>query len=140
MRFASKEASTHPSTTIQVECGAGHESGRRRCEINRRVRGLSGLSKTTDRKAGSESKLPCRGHRVEKFAPRLEQRLAHNGGNYIAAKRLTFADVVLEEALSAHVELEPNILNGYQLRLDRLFHHNDSRRRSSCLFPFASLR
>ena len=53
--------------------------------------------------------------RVEKFAPRLERRLAENGGTFIAAKRLTFADVVLGEALSAHLELVPGILNGFPL-------------------------
>ena len=53
--------------------------------------------------------------RVEKFAPRLERRLAENAGTFIAAKRLTFADVLLGEALSAHLELVPSILNGFPL-------------------------
>lgn len=51
--------------------------------------------------------------RVEKFVPRLERRLADNGGTYIAAKRLTFADVVLGEALSAHLELVPETLSDF---------------------------
>lgn len=55
--------------------------------------------------------------RVEKFAPRLERRLAKNGGTFIAAKRLTFADIVLGEALSAHLELDPDIFNGFPLLL-----------------------
>lgn len=53
--------------------------------------------------------------RVDKFCPRLERRLAHNGGTVMAGKRLTFADVVLGEALSAHVELAPDILQGFPL-------------------------
>ena len=55
--------------------------------------------------------------RVEKFAPRLERRLAENGGTFIAATRLTFADVVLGEAMSAHLELVPGILNDFPLLL-----------------------
>ncbi|MEZ5739081.1 MAG: glutathione S-transferase family protein [Burkholderiaceae bacterium] len=53
--------------------------------------------------------------RVDKFCPRLEQRLAANGGKFIAARRLTFADIVLGEALSAHVELAPDMLDDYPL-------------------------
>ena len=53
--------------------------------------------------------------RVDKFCPRLERRLAQNGGAFIAGRRLTFADVVLGEALSAHIELAPDILDGYPL-------------------------
>ncbi len=53
--------------------------------------------------------------RVDKFCPRLEHRLTQNGGTYIAGKRLTFADVVLGEALSAHIELAPDILDRFPL-------------------------
>jgi glutathione S-transferase len=69
--------------------------------------------------------------RVEKFAPRLEQRLGDNGGIYIAAKRLIFADVVLAEALSEHVELEPDILDDFPLL---------SKRGSSHTLPMGRIR
>lgn len=54
-------------------------------------------------------------HRVDKFCPRLERRLAQNGGSFMAGRRLSFADVVLGEALSAHLELAPDILEGFPL-------------------------
>ena len=53
--------------------------------------------------------------RVDKFAPRLERRLAENACTFIAANRLTFADIVLGEALTAHLELVPDILDGFPL-------------------------
>ena len=46
-----------------------------------------------------------------KFGPRFEKRLQDNGGAFIAAKRLTFADVVLAEALTSYLELVPDILD-----------------------------
>lgn len=56
--------------------------------------------------------------RLAKFGPRLEQRLAENRG-FCAGTRLTFADVLLGEALSAHVEIDGAILAGYPA-LERL--------------------
>lgn len=53
--------------------------------------------------------------RVDKFCPRLERRLAENGGTSVAARRLTFADIVLGEALSAHLELVPDMLDDFPL-------------------------
>jgi glutathione S-transferase len=45
-----------------------------------------------------------------KFGPRFEKRLETNGGDYMAARRLTFADVVLAEALTSYLEVLPDIL------------------------------
>jgi glutathione S-transferase len=45
-----------------------------------------------------------------KFAPRLEARIEAQGSGYCAAARLTFADVVLAEALSNYLEWCPDIL------------------------------
>ena len=53
--------------------------------------------------------------RIDKFCPRLERHLADNDGEFIAAKRLTFADIVLGEALTAHIELQPECLAAYPL-------------------------
>ena len=46
-----------------------------------------------------------------KFGPRFEKRLHANGGGFIAARRLSFADVVLTEALTAYLEIVPDILD-----------------------------
>lgn len=45
-----------------------------------------------------------------KFGPRFEARLVANGGQYIVGTRLSFADVVLAEALSSYLERLPDIL------------------------------
>ncbi len=52
------------------------------------------------------------GRAFAKFGPRFEKRLQDNGGVYMAARRLTFADVVLAEALTSYLELVPDILDG----------------------------
>lgn len=57
--------------------------------------------------------------RVDKFCPRLEARIEQNGGRFIAAQRLSFADIVLGEALSSHLELDPTSLDRFPL-LSRL--------------------
>ena len=53
--------------------------------------------------------------RFAKFGARLEKRLADNGGAFTAGTRLSFADIVLAEALSAYLEITPEILNGSPL-------------------------
>lgn len=49
---------------------------------------------------------------VAKFGPRFEARLVANGGQHMAGTRLSFADVVLTEALTSYLELVPDILDG----------------------------
>ena len=48
--------------------------------------------------------------RFAKFGPRLERHLESNGGRFTAGTRLSFADIVLAEALTAYLELVPDIL------------------------------
>lgn len=48
--------------------------------------------------------------RFEKFGPRFEARIEEQGSGFCAADRLTFADVVLAEALSSYLEWCPDIL------------------------------
>lgn len=48
--------------------------------------------------------------RFEKFGPRFEARLAENGSGYCVGAHMTFADVVLAEALSGYLEWCPDIL------------------------------
>ena len=50
--------------------------------------------------------------RFAKFAPRFEARIATQGSGYTCAARLTFADVVLAEALNSYQEWCPDILSG----------------------------
>lgn len=47
--------------------------------------------------------------RFEKFGPKFEARLAQNGSGCCVGVRITFADVVLAEALSAYLEWCPDI-------------------------------
>ncbi len=48
--------------------------------------------------------------RIEKFGPRFEARLDGNGSGLCAGTRITFADVVLVEALNSYLEWCPDIL------------------------------
>lgn len=50
--------------------------------------------------------------RFAKFAPRFEARIEEQGSGFCAAERMTFADVVLAEALSSYLEWCPDILSG----------------------------
>ena len=50
--------------------------------------------------------------RFEKFGPKFEARLADNGSGFCVGTGLTFADVVLAEALSAYLEWVPDMLEG----------------------------
>ncbi len=49
--------------------------------------------------------------RFAKFGPRFESRIREQGSGYSAAKTMTFADVVLTEALDAYLEWCPDILS-----------------------------
>ncbi|MEM8650491.1 MAG: glutathione S-transferase family protein [Pseudomonadota bacterium] len=49
--------------------------------------------------------------RFAKFGPRFEARIKEQGSGYSAAKTMTFADVVLTEALDAYLEWCPDILS-----------------------------
>lgn len=49
--------------------------------------------------------------RFAKFGPRFEARIEEQGSGFCAADRMTFADVVLAEALSGYLEWLPDILS-----------------------------
>lgn len=49
--------------------------------------------------------------RFAKFGPRFEARLASNGGDFCVGTRLSFADVVLAEALTSYLEWLPDLLS-----------------------------
>jgi len=51
----------------------------------------------------------------EKFGPRFEKRLAQNGSGFCVSERITFADVVLAEALSSYLEWCGDILGATPL-------------------------
>lgn len=51
---------------------------------------------------------------LAKYGPHFERRLKANGGEWIAAKRMTFADVLLAEPLTANLEWAPGILDRWQ--------------------------
>lgn len=53
--------------------------------------------------------------RSEKFMPCFEKRLVENGSGFCAGVRISFADVVLAEALSGYLEWCPDILGGFPL-------------------------
>ena len=48
--------------------------------------------------------------RFKKFGASLEIRLANNGGQFTGGKRLSFADIILAEALTSYLDLVPDIL------------------------------
>jgi glutathione S-transferase len=48
--------------------------------------------------------------RFDKFGPKFEARLTENGSGFCVGGRMTFADVILAEALNAHLEWCPDIL------------------------------
>ena len=50
--------------------------------------------------------------RFAKFGPVFEARIEAQGSGFCAAARMTFADVVLAEALSSYLEWCPDILSG----------------------------
>ena len=50
--------------------------------------------------------------RFAKFGPRFETRIADQGSGFCASGTMTFADVVLAEALSSYLEWRPDLLGG----------------------------
>lgn len=50
--------------------------------------------------------------RFDKFGPRFEDRLIENGSGFCAGAQITFADVVLAEALTGYLDWCPDILDG----------------------------
>ena len=48
--------------------------------------------------------------RFDKFGPRFEELLNRQGAGFCAARRMSFADIVLVEALSAYLDWLPDIL------------------------------
>ncbi len=60
--------------------------------------------------------------RFDKFGPRFEARIEEQGSGFCAADRMTFADVVLAEALSSYLEWCPNILRDTP-RLQAMYDH-----------------
>ena len=58
--------------------------------------------------------------RLSKFGPRFEARLASNGTGFCVGAGLTFADVVLVEALNSYLDWCPDILTETP-RLDALY-------------------
>lgn len=55
----------------------------------------------------------------QKFAPRFEEVLSKNGGVYMVGSKLSFADVLLTEALSNYHEISPELFDATPL-LNRL--------------------
>jgi len=60
--------------------------------------------------------------RFAKFGPRFEARIAAQGSTFIASAKMTFADVVLAEAMSSYLEWCPEILADTP-RLGRLYNN-----------------
>jgi len=50
--------------------------------------------------------------RFAKFGPKFEAKLAESGASFCVGKKLTFADVILAEALSEYLDWCPDILAG----------------------------
>ena len=61
-------------------------------------------------KPGAESAIADLNARFAKFAPRFEARIADQGSGFVAADTMTFADIVLAEALSGYLEWLPDLL------------------------------
>jgi glutathione S-transferase len=55
--------------------------------------------------------------RFNKFAPKFELRIKENGNEFCVGKKISFADVMLTEALSAYVEWIPDLLKNTPLLL-----------------------
>ena len=61
-------------------------------------------------KPDAETAVADQEARFAKFGPRFEARIAEQGTGYCASDRMTFADIVLAEALSAYLEWIPDLL------------------------------
>ena len=55
--------------------------------------------------------------RFNKFAPKFELRIKENGYELCVGKKISFADVILAEALSSYIEWIPELLNDNPLLL-----------------------
>ena len=53
--------------------------------------------------------------RFNKFAPKFELRIKENGNEFCVGKKISFADVILTEALSAYLEWIPDLLKNTPL-------------------------
>jgi glutathione S-transferase len=49
--------------------------------------------------------------RFQKFSPKFELRIKENGNNLCVGNKITFADILLTEALNSYIEWIPNLLN-----------------------------
>jgi glutathione S-transferase len=63
----------------------------------------------------TDAAMASRRSRLGKFGPRFEARLADTGTGFCVGARLTFADVVLAEALTGYLEWIPDILAAFPL-------------------------
>ena len=72
--------------------------------------GLKAMFQPTDEIAINEQQAT-----FDKFAPCFEARLGENGTGFCAGNRLSFADVILAEALSSYLEWIPDILESTPL-------------------------
>ena len=68
--------------------------------------GLQAAFKATDTIAISDLRA-----RFDKFGPRFEARIQQQGSGFIASRSMSFADVVLAEALSSYLEWCPDLLD-----------------------------
>ena len=50
-------------------------------------------------------------NRFQKFSPKFELRIKENGNNLCVGNKITFADILLTEALNSYIEWIPNLLN-----------------------------
>ena len=50
-------------------------------------------------------------NRFQKFSPKFELRIKENGNNLCVGNKITFADILLTEALNSYIEWLPNLLN-----------------------------
>lgn len=50
---------------------------------------------------------------LAKYGPHFERRLAANGGTWLVGQKLTFADIVLAEPLTANLEWVPDVLDDW---------------------------
>jgi glutathione S-transferase len=55
--------------------------------------------------------------RFNKFAPKFELRIKENGSEFCVGKKISFADIILTEALSSYVEWIPDLLKNTPLLL-----------------------
>ena len=54
-------------------------------------------------------------NRFQKFSPKFELRIKENGNDLCVGNKITFADILLTEALNSYIEWIPNLLNGSRI-------------------------